>query len=475
MRLILALGLAGCSFSTTEYETCETNLQCQEAFGWGHACGEEGLCSVVVQHPRCEVTEPADLFENRADYQDSIVLGVQFDTSQFGLEAQAMRLAVVQANLAEGLDGRQYAVVQCTNEENLSIDSLDSDGANEEVTRYLADEIGVSAIMGPATSGRTEAAYIVAEAYDTVIISPSATSPALTDLDGLSCSDADPGLLWRTAPPDDLQGKVMALDMLDRDVGNVAVIFQEGPYGAGLQQAFSTNFTEGGGTVEAFQFTEGNTSQRDTAISDVAFGAYDEVVFISADKTDIVAFLLGADAAGTFEDAGTGIFLADGAYDESIFQDAADADSVFSLVRGTRPTTDLGQTYTSFAIAFAGYYGDDASSSGFTAYAYDAAWMVLYGTAWSVYQDGGQVTGTGIARGMRQVSEGDQVEVLATSWTTVRANFAEGRAVDLQGASGAINFDDTTCETSAPIEVWSVSYESGEGYVFEAITTVQPG
>ena len=111
MRLILALGLAGCSFSTTEYETCETNLQCQEAFGWGHACGEEGLCSVVVQHPRCEVTEPADLFENRADYQDSIVLGVQFDTSQFGLEAQAMRLAVVQANLAEGLDGRQYAVV----------------------------------------------------------------------------------------------------------------------------------------------------------------------------------------------------------------------------------------------------------------------------------------------------------------------------------------------------------------------------
>lgn len=474
LALGTALAVSGCTLSTTKYETCETNAECQDAFGWGHTCGEAGLCQVVEQHPRCEETEPADLFENREAYADHILLGINFDLSQFGLEAKSMALAVNQANESEGLDGRPYALVQCTTEEDLSYDNLDNEGANAEVTRFLAGDLGVPAIMGPATSGRTEAAYLIAAPEDTLTISPSATSPALTTLDGLTCSDSEPGLLWRTAPPDDLQGQVMAQDLIDRDIRSVAVIFQEGPYGAGLQEAFSANFEGGSRSADLFQYAEGNASQRDTAVADVAYGDYEEVIFISSDKTDIVAFLLGAAASGRFEAEDIGIMLSDAAYDEGIFDDASDADALFDQVRGTRPSTQLGQIYDAFAVAFAAYYGEDASSAGFTAYAYDAAWMVLYGTAWAEYNEGGEMTGTNIARGLRKLSKGDDVDVRATSWSTIRANFSEGRSVDIAGASGQLDFDSETCETSAPIEVWAVSYEVGEGYVFSEIDTVFP-
>ena len=39
-------------------------------------------------------------------------------------------------------------------------------------------------------------------------MSPSATSPALTELEP-AASDETPGLLWRTVPPDSLQGRVI--------------------------------------------------------------------------------------------------------------------------------------------------------------------------------------------------------------------------------------------------------------------------
>ena len=218
--------LPACSFTTTKYQTCEANLECQDAFGWGHTCGEDGLCQVVEKHPRCQNTLPEDLFENREAYADHILMGVNFDLLQSPLEAKATALVINQANEAGGLDGQEYAIVECTSQEGSEFDNLSIEEANKEVTRYLVEDLGVVAIMGPDTSGSTADAYIIASEHDVVSISPSATSPALTSLDGLTCSYENPGLLWRTAPPDDLQGQVMAQDIIDRGVKKVAVIFQ---------------------------------------------------------------------------------------------------------------------------------------------------------------------------------------------------------------------------------------------------------
>ena len=56
----------------------------------------------------------------------------------------------------------------------------------------------------------------------------------------------------------------------------------------------------------------------------------------------------------------------------------------------------------------------------------------------------------------------------ASSWNDVRASFKDGISVNLVGASGQLDFDDKTCETSAPIEIWEL-VETEQGWVLSSV------
>jgi ABC-type branched-subunit amino acid transport system substrate-binding protein len=462
----LSLGLGGCSMSRFAFTPCETNTDCREAFGWGNVC-EEKLCEPVAPSPRCTETWPPSLFDRREDFKDAIVLGIQFNRADFKLETNAAELAFRQVMESEGLEGTSYAVVECTNEEDTRFDDLTTDEANELVSVYLADEIGVPAIIGPATSGKVDSAYLAVEPFGTLIMSPTATSPSLTEIDGLVSTDADPGLLWRTAPPDDLQGKVMAEYLTAESIKTVDVIFEEGPYGTALALVFDEEFRARGGTVGQLGYDAGDIAQRDAQIARAAASGRDAVVFISATKSDTVAFL-NAVATQDGLDDDRQIFLADGGKDTSIFDDA-DALSTDDLtrIRGTAPSPSFGLIYDTFAQRFSNTFNADAGETPFTAFAYDAAWLVLYGTAWSYYQEG-RISGIGIARGLRNISDGDQIDIVSTTWTNVIARFKEGISFDVSGASGDLDYDPETGETATPIGVWGVT-EGDNGYEFEDI------
>ena len=78
---------------------------------------------------------------------------------------------------------------------------------------------GVNAIMGADCSGVTGAiATNVAVPNGVVMISPSATSPGLTDLD-------DKGFFFRTAPSDARGGQILADITKDRGVGSIAITY----------------------------------------------------------------------------------------------------------------------------------------------------------------------------------------------------------------------------------------------------------
>lgn len=484
MRLalaVLSLASGGCILSTFDYEPCSDNAQCRDAFGWGWTCGSDDLCAEVTAPPRCNTTLPADLFQNRTDYGDAVVLGMNYDRASFDSEVKAMELAVDQVGLVGGLDGRTIALVECTNEENPDLDALSQKEANVEVAVWLANSLGVPAILGPATSTRTEAAFLAVEKYGTLVMSPSATSPALTDLDGLTSTDADPGLLWRTAPPDSLQGEVIARCMtggcapeVDLDVSKVLVIYETGAYGEGLQEAFYDNYAGAGRTVDLIPFA--NATDRDEAVVSAAHGDYDEVLFIASEKTDVLAFLFAAGQLEAFTRAEEplGIFFADGAYYLDIYQDAAAYDGLYAQIYGTRPTINQqSEVYDSFAATYSAAFGGlDAGSAAYAAYAYDATWLVQMGVVWSLYQQG-DISGLGIARGLRQVSAGDPVDIKPTSWSTVRAHFSEAQPIDVNGVSGSLDYNPTTGETSAPIEVWQVEYQSGSGYAFVEVIVIE--
>jgi branched-chain amino acid transport system substrate-binding protein len=101
----------------------------------------------------------------------------------------------------------------------------------------------VNAIMGADCSGVTGAILQnVARANGVVMVSPSATSPALSTAE-------DDGLFFRTAPSDARQGVVMTNVIMDRGIKTVALTYTNNDYGKGLADSFQAAFEAAGGTV----------------------------------------------------------------------------------------------------------------------------------------------------------------------------------------------------------------------------------
>lgn len=119
---------------------------------------------------------------------------------------------------------------------------IDSAAATAAAERLITAE-NVAAIMGADCSGVTIAiANNVAVPNGVVMISPSATSPALTDIE-------DNDYFFRTAPSDARQGQVLADILRSRDISQVAVSYTNNDYGKGLSDSFVAAFEEAGGTV----------------------------------------------------------------------------------------------------------------------------------------------------------------------------------------------------------------------------------
>ncbi len=107
----------------------------------------------------------------------------------------------------------------------------------------LVNVDNVDAILGSLSSGVSQKVYEVAKPAGVAELSPASTSPLFTTLD-------DVDLFWRTAPSDALQGKAAALyayrDALWR---KVSVMNINNPYGNGLGDVFSSDFTTRGGQI----------------------------------------------------------------------------------------------------------------------------------------------------------------------------------------------------------------------------------
>jgi branched-chain amino acid transport system substrate-binding protein len=101
----------------------------------------------------------------------------------------------------------------------------------------------VNAIVGGDCSGVTGAVLQnVARPNGIVMISPSATSPALTTAE-------DDGLFFRTAPSDAREGEIAAMIMMEKGVKSIAMTYTNNDYGKGLSDAIAASFVAAGGTV----------------------------------------------------------------------------------------------------------------------------------------------------------------------------------------------------------------------------------
>ena len=118
----------------------------------------------------------------------------------------------------------------------------DAAAATAGAERMITSD-GISAIVGADCSGVTIAVLQnVAMAKGMVMISPSATSPALSDME-------DNGLFFRTAPSDAREGQVVAEMLKEKGYNSVALTYTNNDYGKGLADAIQSNFESMGGSI----------------------------------------------------------------------------------------------------------------------------------------------------------------------------------------------------------------------------------
>jgi branched-chain amino acid transport system substrate-binding protein len=173
---------------------------------------------------------------------------------------------------------------------------VDAGLATAAAERLITGE-GVSGIVGALCSGATTAAFQnVARANGMVMISPSATSPALSTIE-------DDGLFFRTAPSDARQGVVMAEVLLEQGIGSVAVTYTNNDYGKGLADSFQSAYEERGGTVTINAAHEDGKADYSAEVAALAAAGGDRLVvagYIDQGGPGIIRAALDTGAFDTF-------------------------------------------------------------------------------------------------------------------------------------------------------------------------------
>jgi len=118
----------------------------------------------------------------------------------------------------------------------------DSSAAVATAERLVTSD-KINTMVGGDCSGVTGSMLQnVARPNGLVMISPSATSPALSTAE-------DDGLFFRTAPSDARQGQVIADMLTEQGIKSVAVSYVNNDYGKGLADAFQSAYEAEGGKV----------------------------------------------------------------------------------------------------------------------------------------------------------------------------------------------------------------------------------
>jgi branched-chain amino acid transport system substrate-binding protein len=316
---------------------------------------------------------------------------------------------------------------------------------------------GATCLLGPWASSETvPVGRSVAAREQIPLISPSSTSPEITDL-------PDDGYVFRTAPSDALQGQVLA-DAIEKANGGtdglVSIGGRNDPYGEGIVTEFQKAWEAKGGTTT------------DPVLWDPELSSYNsEADQIVADKPDTFMLIdfeepwnrIGPALTRTGDFDAANLWTADGLAFEDGIPDSIPADTLAGA-RGTRPSTP---SDSSTAKAFDQLYksSDGPGARGtFDAQNFDAA--TLCGLAAVA---AGSSDGPAIKDQIQAVASppGDQFDF--TQMSDAIAALQAGDDIDFEGVSGSLDLDDNGDPTVGFYE----TYEYDDQGKFKVTGTVQ--
>ena len=282
--------------------------------------------------------------------------------------------------------------------------------------QQLVSSQNVAAIVGADCSGVTTAiANNVAVPAGVVMVSPSATSPALSTIE-------DNGFFFRTAPSDARQGEILAAVVKEKGIDSVAVTYTNNDYGKGFADAFATAFEAAGGKVAISAAHEDGKADYSAEVGALqASGAKSLIVLGYVDQGGVGIVQASLDS-GAFES----FFFGDGMYGQSLIDKIGD--EINGKVIGTLPGIS-GEAADKFA-ALATAAGMDPTGT-YVPESYDAAALIALAIAAS-----GSADRTGIRDKLLDVANAPGEKIYAGELTKGLELAAAGTDIDYVGATG---------------------------------------
>jgi len=285
---------------------------------------------------------------------------------------------------------------------------IDAAAATAAANRLITSE-GVQGINGATCSGATTAVLNnVVRANGIVMISPSATSPALSTIE-------DDGYFFRTAPSDARQGQIIADILERRGIASAALTYTNNDYGKGLADAIQAAYEATGGAITAVAAHEDGKADYSAEVGTLAAAGGEVLIvagYLDQGGKGMIQASLDTGAFGKF-------VLPDGMVGEALtdhFGDALDGSI------GTNPGTDSpGASMLAELSEGKDFKGDDP----YVPEAYDASALMLLAmqaagsTDSAVYKDmifdvanapGEKIYPGELAKGLKILADGGEID-----------------------------------------------------------------
>ncbi|ADO69692.1 ABC transporter substrate-binding protein [Stigmatella aurantiaca] len=440
---LLAALLAGCSLTTAGgLSECESSADCNS----DQVC-TNNFC--LPQPAGCGIRYGELTASDTVQIGAVLPLSLSPTDPSLGKDASeeqglnAIRLALNEIN-QRGAAGRRITLNLC--------DTASDIVRTRQQTEWLVNDKKIAALL-TAGSNQTLAAAEVTLPRGVLTMSSTATSPELTSRE----SNTSPGLLWRTAPSDAIQGNVIA-DLLLNDsrftsVKKVGILYLDDQYGQGLFNVI----TERLGTSKQTSSIAYARKTGNLASPMALLNSFDPDLTVVVGFEDDVSRIIESAQTSSNLKAGTGHqwFFTDSVKDAALLDDP----TVLAAIQnsfGTAPAQGAGQAFKAFQSRFKSQYdGVDPSNYSFTSHSYDSMYLLGLAVAYAQGQ-AGQVTGLKMAEGLTHVSSpGTAVEMTSSTFGELSGKLASGIDINVVGASGNLQFDEAG-EAPSPIELWQV-------------------
>lgn len=385
---------------------------------------------------------------------ETIKIGAIFPLTLEGAEASsqsrvnAIKLAVEEINAAGGVMGKELEVIVKDNK----YDSI----LTVTRTKELIDE-GCIAIIGPSTSGMSIiAAEQVTIPNNILLITPSGTSPKITDID-------DNNLLWRTAPSDAFQGNAAAnyaYNILGKKTAGI--LYTDSYYGNGLATEFTNSWIAAGGTIinnVSYESQNDYSSVDFTNAVNQLFEGNPELIYLITQSEDGIK-ILNTISANIDLSYFPQILGCDGNHSNDFLPPNTPSDIANGII-GFQPTSASDDTNNqTFTTNYKNKFGENPASA-YAANAYDAAYLIAYAILKS-----NSVVPSEIAAKLVDVSATGEI-VNVNDFTNGSNLIKNGTDIDYEGASGSLTLDGNGDVVTGTYTVWKIENDQ-----FVDLTTI---